>query len=160
MYQDLTWGSIPLLLHYEDRNSMAFSIEARVPLLDHRIVEFAFSLGSDWKIRGTWTKWLLRKAASRVLPHNVTWRRSKLGYPTPGARWLRQDPDRQNVSDIIFSKTFIQREIVNRELVRLFWDQHQSGKFDRSRIIFRYLAIELWFRQFIDSRVSVTAETA
>ena len=96
LYWHLVRQSIPALLHYEDRNSMAFSIEARVPYLDYRIVEFALALDPGRKIHGSWTKWVLRKAVEPVMPKSVTWRRSKLGYPTPFARWLREEPYRSN----------------------------------------------------------------
>jgi asparagine synthase (glutamine-hydrolysing) len=150
LYWDLAETSIPALLHYEDRNSMAHSIEARVPLLDYRVVEYALGLSADYKIRGSWTKWVLRECASRVLPAPVAWRRSKMGYPTPFARWLRQEPDRSQIEEIIFSREFRQRELVPEESVRAFWKQHQDGT-DRSWLIYRYLTLELWHRDFIDA---------
>lgn len=75
------------LLRYEDRNSMAFSIESRVPFLDHRVVEYCIALDNDWKIRRGWTKYILRKAAEPLLSHEVTWRKDKMGFVTPQKRW-------------------------------------------------------------------------
>ncbi len=150
LYWDLVQRSIPQLLHYEDRNSMAFSIEARVPLLDYRIVEFALALDSCYKIKGTWTKWILRKAASRVLPQTVAWRRSKMGYPTPFARWLREKPTGSLIESLILSPSFLRREIVSEKTVRFYWDLHQSGA-DCSWLLFRYATLEIWFRLYIDS---------
>jgi asparagine synthase (glutamine-hydrolysing) len=142
--------SIPALLHYEDRNSMAFSIEARVPFLDHRIVEFALRLDDNYKIHGSWTKWVLRKSAERVVPRKVAWRRSKLGYPTPFARWLREEPNRSLFHELLFSPSFLSREIVQHDSLRFYWNQHQIGRVDRSWLLYRYASIELWFRQYID----------
>jgi asparagine synthase (glutamine-hydrolysing) len=68
LYYDLTVFNLPQLLRYEDRNSMAFSIESRVPFLDYRLVEFISSLPSSMKIRHDWTKWVLRQAMAEVLP--------------------------------------------------------------------------------------------
>ncbi len=150
LYRDTVEQSIPALLHYEDRNSMAFSIEARVPFLDYRIVEFAMGLAPEFKIRDSWTKWVLRKAAEPKLPPEVTWRRSKLGYPTPAARWLRQPRDRDAVADLLFSGSFLQREIATREALEHYWTRHQSGEADHSWLIHRYATTELWYRQFID----------
>jgi asparagine synthase (glutamine-hydrolysing) len=150
LYWDVVETSIPALLHYEDRNSMAHSIEARVPLLDYRVVEYALGLSSDYKIRGSWTKWVLRQCAARVLPSAVAWRRSKMGYPTPFARWLRREPDRSRIEEVIFSREFRQRELVPEESVRAYWKQHQEGT-DRSWLIYRYLTLELWYRDFIDA---------
>jgi asparagine synthase (glutamine-hydrolysing) len=87
----LTNTSVPMLLHFEDRNSMAHSIEARVPFLDYRLVEFAISLGELYKVMDGETKVLLRKAMSRVLPQKVQSRQDKLGFPTPEQRWFRTE---------------------------------------------------------------------
>ena len=146
----LTRDSIPALLHYEDRNSMAFSVEARVPLLDYRIVEFALGLDTQYKIRGTWTKWVLRKAAGPVLPSSVARRRSKMGYPTPMARWLRRPAEREQVREVIFSKAFAERELVAPQALRVLWDQHQSGYADHSWVLYRLLVLELWHSMYID----------
>ena len=81
--------SLPTLLRYEDRNSMAFSIEARVPFLDYRLVEFAFGPGAPWRLHDGWTKWLQRRAVADILPASVVWRRDKVGFETPELHWLR-----------------------------------------------------------------------
>ena len=78
------------LLHYEDRNSMRFSVESRLPYLDYRLVEFAFSLSHHYKIRGSTTKWLLYETAKKVLPKDVLTRKDKMGFTTPGHLWLCQ----------------------------------------------------------------------
>jgi asparagine synthase (glutamine-hydrolysing) len=150
LYQHTVAQSIPALLHYEDRNSMAFSIEARVPFLDYRIVEFAMGLDPAYKIRDSWTKWVLRKVAEPRLPPSVTWRRSKMGYPTPVARWIRTGKDKEAVQELLFSKRFLERELVSRESVDYYWRQHQEGRADRSWLLYRYATLELWFRHFVD----------
>src|SRR4051794_20556717 len=150
LYWHLVQQSIPALLHYEDRNSMAFSIEARVPYLDHRIVEFALALDPEYKIRGSWTKWVLRKAVEPAMPRSVTWRRSKLGYPTPFARWLREEPYRQQFRDLVLSPSLLEREFMTERSIRFYWDQHQSGAADRGWLLYRLATLELWFRNFID----------
>lgn len=81
--------SLPNLLRYEDRNSMAFSIEARVPFLDYRLVEYVFAQAGQWRIHGGWTKWLQRAAVKDLLPHEVVWRRDKVGFETPEQQWLQ-----------------------------------------------------------------------
>jgi asparagine synthase (glutamine-hydrolysing) len=79
----MTEYSLPYLLRGEDRNSMAHSIEARVPFTDHRLVDYVFSLPAVYKIRHGWTKWLLRLAVRDLLPPEIVWRRDKLGFATP-----------------------------------------------------------------------------
>lgn len=160
LFRHLVDQSIPALLHYEDRNSMAFSLEARVPLLDHRIVEFALGLGVEYKIRDTWTKWILRKAAEDQLPPQVAWRRSKMGYPTPAARWMRQPKDRDALHELLFSRRFLDREIVSRDSLAFYWNQHQSQRADRSWLLYRYATVELWHRHFIDGFIPKPAAAA
>jgi asparagine synthase (glutamine-hydrolysing) len=75
--------SLPHLLKGEDRNSMAHSIEARVPFTDYRLVDYVFSLPGIYKIRHGWTKWLLRLAVEDLLPPTIVWRADKLGFATP-----------------------------------------------------------------------------
>lgn len=83
------------LLHYEDRNSMRFSIESRLPFLDYRLVEFAFSLPAHYKIRGSTTKWLLHTVAKEVLPQKVLNRKDKMGFSTPAHQWFLQRDNMQ-----------------------------------------------------------------
>lgn len=85
-FQSIRYG-LQDLLRYEDRNSMAFSIESRVPFLDHRIVEFCIALDNDWKIRQGWTKYILRKSTEPLLDAEVTWRKDKMGFVTPQKNW-------------------------------------------------------------------------
>jgi asparagine synthase (glutamine-hydrolysing) len=121
-------------------------------------VEFALALDDRYKINGSWTKWVLRKSAERVLPKEVAWRRSKLGYPTPFARWLRQEPGSTLFRDLLFSRSFLDREVVTEDSVRYYWEQHQSGWADHSWLLYRYATIELWFRQYIDDWVPNPAQ--
>lgn len=87
---NLTYGSnLSMLLHWEDRNSMAHGIEARVPFLDHPLLEFSLALGNDHKIVGGDTKRVLRRAMEAILPPAVLQRRDKLGFATPEQAWFR-----------------------------------------------------------------------
>src|SRR4029453_4733637 len=80
---------LPTLLRYEDRNSMAFSIESRVPFLDYRFVEYVFTKAANLRIHDGWTKWLQRIAMQDKLPESIVWRRDKVGFETPEQQWLR-----------------------------------------------------------------------
>jgi asparagine synthase (glutamine-hydrolysing) len=82
--------SLPALLRYEDRNSMAFSVEARTPFLDFRLVERALALPASQLVRDGWTKAILRDAMAGLLPESVRLRRDKIGFASPEARWLRE----------------------------------------------------------------------
>lgn len=99
------------LLRYEDRNSMAFSIESRVPFLDHRIVEFCIALGNDWKIKDGWTKYILRKTAEPILDAKLTWRKDKMGFVTPQKSW--KEHSQKELTDFVNNceiPDFINRE--------------------------------------------------
>jgi asparagine synthase (glutamine-hydrolysing) len=87
---DIEKYSVPALAHYEDRNSMANSLEVRHPFLDHRLVEFLISLSPQLKIQNGWTKHVLREAFPE-LPDMVRWRRDKQGFLTPEKHWLKHD---------------------------------------------------------------------
>ncbi len=87
----ITKSPLPMLLHWEDRNSMAHSVEARVPFLDHRLVEFALSLPSEFKIRNGATKVVLREAMTGIVPDKIRERRDKIGFATPEERWVKHD---------------------------------------------------------------------
>lgn len=82
--------NLPVLLRYEDRDSMIHSVEARLPLLDYRLVELGLSLKTEHKVRSGWTKYALRKATEGVLPPEITWRKDKFGFNSPHRRWMRK----------------------------------------------------------------------
>ncbi len=81
-------GGLEELLRYADRNSMAHGREVRLPFLDHKLVEFIFSLPSNLKIHEGWTKWLLRQAMDKKLPGEIVWRKDKVGYEPPQQVWM------------------------------------------------------------------------
>jgi asparagine synthetase B (glutamine-hydrolysing) len=148
LYWDLVRDSIPALLHYEDRNSMAFGIEARVPLLDHRIVEFCLGLSPEFKIRGDRTKFLLREVMADLLPREIVDRRDKKGYPTPLAVWLR-DGLYPEIREFLLSPNLQEPPILERDKMDELLAVHHSGRQDLSSEIFRWLACKLWFQIFL-----------
>jgi asparagine synthase (glutamine-hydrolysing) len=144
LYQSLVRDSIPGLLHYEDRNSMAYSIEARVPFLDHRMVEFALGVPAEMKVRGPETKVIMRRALRKVLPKEVAERKDKLGYPTPMGQWLRgplYEPVNTYLHDTVF-----QRPWYNVKRLKELWQQHQNGQRNAEQIIYRVITAEQWYR--------------
>lgn len=79
---------LPTLLRYADRNSMAHSREVRLPFLSHELVEFLFSLPSEFKIHQGWTKYIMRKSFENILPHEIAWRKDKIGFEPPQKKWM------------------------------------------------------------------------
>ena len=149
MYQYLTTLHLPSLLHYEDRNSMAFSIEARVPFLDHRLVEFAFALPARFMLRDGETKWLLRRALADVLPPAITQRQDKMAFGTPEAAWFRTTL-RPLMTEIFASARFRQRPYWNAAVVDQVFQEHQSGQADHRLLLWRWFNTELWLRRFME----------
>jgi len=148
MHLILTRRGLPELLHYEDRNSMAHSLEARVPFLDVRLVELLFSLGSSDLIQRGRTKAVLRRALGDLLPPVVRDRVDKLGFVTPETTWLRNGLG-QLAADVFASQSFRERGFVNAETARARLAQHRSGERTAGTELWRALCIELWAREFL-----------
>jgi asparagine synthase (glutamine-hydrolysing) len=145
----LSRRGLPELLRYEDRNSMAHSIEARVPLLDHRLVELAFSLPGDELIRRGETKSVLRRALSDLLPPEVRARRDKLGFVTPERRFLRGALG-DLAGDVFASRSFRERGFVDPAAAQRRLARHRRGTLDAGMEIWRALNLELWAQAFLD----------
>lgn len=137
--------SLPSLLRYEDRNSMAFSVEGRVPYLDYRLVEFALTTGSPWVLHEGWTKWVLRQAVRDVVPSEITWRHDKVGFETPERRWMSSWIDRQ--SGPTFSTSAPSAEYLEVDAVTALLDQWRGGG-RGTRQLWRCINLELWLRAF------------
>lgn len=87
LYYSTFYSGLEKLLRFADRNAMAFSREVRLPFLNHELVEFVFSLPSDFKIKEGWTKAILRNSLKEILPEEITWRKNKLGFQPPQNQW-------------------------------------------------------------------------
>jgi asparagine synthase (glutamine-hydrolysing) len=145
----LTRRGLPELLRYEDRNSMAHSLEARVPFLDYRLVELAFSLPPDELIRNGRPKDVVRRALADLLPPSVRERRDKLGFVTPERRWFREGALGRLADEVFFSREFAERGLVDPEAARGRLDRHRSGAVDAGMELWRALNVELWARAFL-----------
>lgn len=149
LYQFFTNSSLPALLHYEDRNSMAFSVEARVPFLDYRLVEFIFSLPSSQKIRDGITKIVLRNAMKGILPEKVRMRMDKMGFVTPGDVWFRTVA-KDKILEIFNSDSFRNRGYFNVNEIKKEFESHCRGEKSLHFTIWRWINLELWFQKFFD----------
>ena len=131
--------SLPSLLHYEDRNSMAFSIESRVPFLDHRLVELAFSLNDDDKFDFGVTKKVLRKAMSGIIPEKIQNRFDKKGFVTPGeVKWLRGPLN--NLLSINFEKL----PFIEKSTAMKLMSEFTSGENKNANLIWRLATLNHW----------------
>ena len=149
LYYQLRQLCVPNLLHNVDGNSMAFSLEVRLPFLDYRVIEFCMALDGKYKIRNQWTKWILRKSCKKYLPKEVVNRKNKMGFPAPFGRWLKECKQKEEMKEIIFSLG--KRNIVKPEVIEEYYRQHMEDEIDRSLILYKFLTLELWLRNCINS---------
>jgi asparagine synthase (glutamine-hydrolysing) len=156
MYRILTQQGLPELLHYEDRNSMAHSIEARVPFLDYRLVELLFSLPPETLFDEGVTKVVMRNALSDVLPSEIRDRRDKLGFVTPGGRFFRGALGAL-AEDAFASRSFQERGFVDGSAARRVLARHRAGEQEAGQELWRALNLELWARAFLDVRPKIVA---
>ena len=138
------------LLGFEDLNSMQFSIESRVPFLDHRLVEATLSTSSDHKIYKGETKHLLREALKDILPKRITQRKDKKGFTSPREKWFRSEKFKEYIFELINSDKFKNRGYFDSKIANKQYKRHLEGKIDGSKEIWKWINIEIWFQKFID----------
>lgn len=136
------------LLVKVDIASMANSLEARSPFLDHELIEFAASLPDSIKMHGRETKSLLKKVASRLVPREVIYRR-KMGFGVPIGDWLRSEM-KTFMKDILLSDKCRNRGILRPDIVQHYISEHLEGSHDHSSRLWSLLMLELWFISFCD----------
>jgi asparagine synthase (glutamine-hydrolysing) len=134
-----------------DRMSMSVSLEARVPLLDHHIVEFAMSLPSRMKQRDGVGKWLLREAITGLVPPRVL-SHPKRGFGVPLARWFRADL-RYRLDALLEPTSRIAPYVDHDAIVRLV-SEHRAGRRDHSHMLWRLIALEIWFGALAEGRLA------
>ncbi len=153
LLSDLTSTRLPELLQAEDRFSMAFSIESRVPFLDHRFVEWAMALPAEQKIRAGVTKVVLRNAMRGLLPDITVDRRDKQGYPTPIEGWLKQYGV-DYAGDVIGSRSFRERGLFDAAAAGAAFERWRAGQ-ARLPELWTWLSTEVWARQYLDAGKSL-----
>ena len=137
------------LLVKVDIATMAVSLEARSPFLDHQVIEFAASLPQDLKLRRLTTKYLLKKVLRKFLPaENLN--RGKMGFGVPIGHWFRGQMQ-AFLREVLLSEKSLRRGLFKPETVRQLVELHTSGARDYSQQLWTLLMLELWFNRFIDS---------
>lgn len=134
---------LPLYLRVEDRNSMAHSIEARLPFLDYRLVSYVMRLESSWKLRGPWNKYLLREAMRGRIPESVRTRVDKMGFPTPSKSWFA-NALHEPLMDVLGSRAARERGIYHTDRLLDQLRRHRGGEIDFAGPVFRAAQFEMW----------------
>jgi asparagine synthase (glutamine-hydrolysing) len=149
LYLDTKTYLLGDILTKVDRMSMATSLEVRVPLLDHELVEWAAALSPKWKMRGGQQKYILRKLAERVgVPLEVL-NRPKQGFALPLVHWMRHEL-KDLIQTVLLEPRTLQRGYFNPDAVRYILDQHFRGRRNQSGAIWSLLIFELWHRNFLE----------
>jgi asparagine synthase (glutamine-hydrolysing) len=141
--EEIEYSSIPYQLHSEDRNSMLFSIESRLPFLDHRLVEYCIGLPSSYKIKNGYTKAVLRDAIAE-LPEPVKNRKDKMGFVAPDPIWVIQNKERvrQDLENIVQSSGIFSTDLLKR------FDRFVNGELGYEPIYFRAMAFNRFCKIF------------
>lgn len=154
LYNMMNTTSLQTLLHFEDRISMGNSVESRVPFLDHRLVDFVFSLPSHYKFKPPYTKILHRKAMKKFIPDAIYRRKDKGIFSSPFyQRWM-QNELKSYIEDIIHSSAFRNRGIWNVAKINHQWHKYLDGSLQPAEMLYNVISLEIWFRSFSGQGVS------
>jgi len=145
-YSQTMRTSLPMLLHFEDRDSMAHSIEARTPFLDYRLVEFITSLPAEYKLSNGLTKQVLREGMKGVLPEKIRTRTSKLGFATPEEIWIREHQP-EFFREMLRESITASQGILNEKAFTVA-DDIISGRSPFSFLLWRMIIFGRWMKQF------------
>jgi asparagine synthase (glutamine-hydrolysing) len=131
-----------------DRTSMLVSLEVRVPLLDHKLIEFVATIPSELIIKGMTTKYLLKKVAEKILPKDIIYRK-KMGFAIPINKWIKSEWS-DVCRDLVSSDRALSRRNFNPEFIKRIMFEHTWGRRDHSYLIWTLMILELWYREMID----------
>jgi len=149
---DLYRFSLPALLHYEDRMSMALGREIRLPYLDYRLVSTLLPIAPGWKLRDGWSKWMFRKAMESDLPREIAWRRDKQGFSNPQGEWLKIQLRPQIEAMLQEEMLTASLGLVNQPALRRRYEAYCRYPADRGPLsfkdVFNPVALEIWARRF------------
>ncbi len=140
----LTEIGLSVLLHYEDRNSMAASVESRLPFMDYRLVEFCLSLPDDFKIRQAKRKYIMREALQALLPKSIYGRYDKIGFATPQEIWMREQASffRSELERVVQALPFIKDQTL------VHFDAFIAGTNSDYHTLWRVFAFGRWMEVF------------
>jgi asparagine synthase (glutamine-hydrolysing) len=148
LYKEHTGGLVSLL-HYGDVVSMANSLESRLPFMDYRLVEFVFTLPSEYKVKNGVGKYIHREAMKAVVPDYILTNPVKFGFDTPLMHLFSLD-EPNSASSILLSEVCLNRGLFSEKAILKALFSLKSGKKNNTRYLYRMLNVELWFREFID----------
>ena len=138
------------LLKWDDLNAMNFSIESRVPFLDHHLVEATLPSSPKLKIDKAETKYLLRESVKDILPEKIYKRRDKKGFSTPSDQWFRSPDFQKYIMGMLDSHSFKYRGYFNVKKCKKNYLRHLKGEINIAKDIWKWINLEVWFKKFVD----------
>jgi len=135
------------LLKWEDRNSMYFNLESRVPFLDYRLVEKTISTNSQFKMNNGYTKVILRNALKDILPEVILYRRDKIGFGAPQDIWLKEEKNIKNIIEITYENNFIGNYIIKNNVLKIL-DEFKKGNTSHSDKIWKIYNLAEWSKNY------------
>ncbi|HXC40286.1 MAG TPA: asparagine synthase C-terminal domain-containing protein, partial [Burkholderiales bacterium] len=134
------------LLERGDRMTMAASIEARVPFLDHKLASCVSALPDRYRVRGLKTKWVLREAAKSLIPRSIL-NRPKVGFKVPVSLWFREGL-RDFLMEHLGAGSSTTRAYYAPQVLDRILDEHLQGRHNHEKLLWSLLNLEIWHRQF------------
>jgi asparagine synthase (glutamine-hydrolysing) len=148
LYVDVKTYLVDDILTKVDKMSMAVSLETRVPLLDHKLLEFAATVPTSLKLKNGQSKYLLRRLLEKRVPKSII-DRPKHGFEAPIGEWL-SGPLAPMVDSLLLDGRFKERGIFDAASVSRLWQEHRDGTTDHRHRLWSLVMLELWFREFAD----------
>jgi asparagine synthase (glutamine-hydrolysing) len=145
----LQYSSLPALLRYADRNSMAFGRETRLPYLDYELVDWCLGLPDEALIKDGWQKYILRRAGEGLVPREIQWRADKVGYAAPLDLWLRGEL-KDWARERLFGGPITSLEQYDAKRIGHDWKRHQAGATDNSWPLWRWISLNEWLALFAE----------
>jgi len=145
LYFDQTSWLPDNLLERGDRMTMAASIEARMPFMDHELSEYVSSLPDNYRVRGRSTKWILREAVKHILPEKIV-NRPKVGFRLPVNEWFR-GPMKDYLYDNLMGDDSVSREYYRKDLLSKILKEHIDGRHNYEKLLWTMLNLEIWLKQ-------------
>jgi asparagine synthase (glutamine-hydrolysing) len=140
--------SLPRILKWEDRNSMAFGLETRLPFLDQRLVDIIFSLDDSMKINNGWTKCVLRKSMKGILPEKIRLRKDKKGFTSPDELWLTELKDEVTTTlETPFAEEVSFKKGATQKYLNKFYNAHEK---DSAKMVWKLYCFQKWKEVFYD----------
>jgi asparagine synthase (glutamine-hydrolysing) len=142
-------GGLINLLHYGDAISMKHSLESRLPFMDYRLVEFAFTLPTEFKVQNGMGKYIHRKAMEGIVPDYILENKLKFGFDSPLSS-IFSETGPGSARSVLLSEKCLSRGLFSKKELEQRFKEHKEGSENNSRLLYRMLNVELWYRNFID----------